>query len=86
MKVSNLEGKVVGLYFSASWCGPCHRFTPKLVEAYSELSSKNADFEVVFVLTDEDGESFCKYFSVMPWLAIPFSDYTTRHQPMSYSM
>jgi len=80
VKVTNLEGKVVGLYFSASWCGPCHRFTPKLVEAYAELSSKNADFEVVFVSADKDEESFCKYFSGMPWLAIPFSDSTTRHQ------
>ncbi|ONK61144.1 uncharacterized protein A4U43_C08F26690 [Asparagus officinalis] len=80
VKVSNLEGKVVGLYFSASWCGPCRRFTPKLVEAYTELSLKNADFEVVFVSADEDEESFNKYFFDMPWLAIPFSDSTTRQQ------
>lgn len=76
--VSSLEGKVVGLYFSASWCGPCHRFTPKLVEAYNELALKNADFEVVFVSADEDEESFQKYFSGMPWLAIPFSDSAAR--------
>lgn len=80
VEVNNLEGKVVGIYFSASWCGPCHRFTPKLVGSYTELSLKNADFEVVFVSADEDEESFHKYFSGMPWLAVPFFDSATRKQ------
>jgi len=25
----------VGLYFSADWCAPCKRFTPKLITAYN---------------------------------------------------
>ncbi|XP_008792848.2 probable nucleoredoxin 1 [Phoenix dactylifera] len=78
VKISNLDGKVTGLYFSASWCGPCHRFTPKLVEAYNEISSRVGDFEVIFISGDEDEESFNNYFSEMPWLAIPFSDSETR--------
>lgn len=28
------EKKVIGLYFSASWCQPCKIFSPKLAEAY----------------------------------------------------
>lgn len=68
-----LRGKNLGLYFSAAWCGPCKRFTPCLVEAYDELSSKG-DFEIVFVSADDDEESFKEYFSKMPWLAVPFSD------------
>lgn len=71
--IESLKGKKVGLYFSASWCGPCKRFTPVLVEVYNEISSKG-DFEVVFVSADEDDEAFKGYFSKMPWLAIPFSD------------
>mgnify|MGYP004713239429 CR=1 FL=1 len=77
VKVESLKGKKVGLYFSASWCGPCRRFTPKLVEVYNELLPKD-DFEIVFVSADEDDESFAAYFSKMPWLAIPFSDSETR--------
>ncbi|EXB82584.1 putative nucleoredoxin 1 [Morus notabilis] len=75
--ISSLSGKVVAIYFSGSWCGPCRRFTPKLVEVYQEVAPKG-DFEVVFVSSDRDEESFNDYFSEMPWLAIPFSDSDTR--------
>uniref|UniRef100_A0A5B7AHP1 protein-disulfide reductase n=1 Tax=Davidia involucrata TaxID=16924 RepID=A0A5B7AHP1_DAVIN len=78
VNIGNLVGKVVGLYFSGSWCGPCRGFTPNLVEAYEELSSKGDDFEVVFVSSDRDDESFKAYFAKMPWLAVPFSDSETR--------
>ncbi|KAH7857283.1 hypothetical protein Vadar_010899 [Vaccinium darrowii] len=77
VKFDNLKGKKVGLYFSASWCGPCQQFTPNLVEVYNELCPKG-DFEIVFVSADEDDEAFKGYFSKMPWLAIPFSDSNTR--------
>lgn len=77
VKIESLKGKKLGVYFSASWCGPCRKFTPTLVEAYNEVVSKG-DFEVVFASADEDEESFKGYFSEMPWLAIPFSDSETR--------
>ena len=31
-----LDGKVVGIYFSAHWCPPCRGFTPKLAEWYTK--------------------------------------------------
>ncbi|CAI9092921.1 OLC1v1028289C1 [Oldenlandia corymbosa var. corymbosa] len=77
VKISSLIGKTVGIYFSAAWCGPCRRFTPKLVQAYQELSEKS-DFEVVFISFDKDEEAFSGYFGKMPWLALPFSDLGTR--------
>ncbi|KAL7149111.1 hypothetical protein ABFS83_05G017500 [Erythranthe nasuta] len=79
VKFDSFKGKIIGLYFSALWCGPCQRFTPKLVEVYNELAqSKN--FEIIFISSDKDDESFDAYFSKMPWLAIPFSDYDTRQK------
>lgn len=77
VKIDSLKGKKIGLYFSASWCGPCKRFTPNLVDVYDEISPKG-EFEIIFVSADEDDESFNGYFSKMPWLAIPFSDSGTR--------
>ncbi|KMT07243.1 hypothetical protein BVRB_6g148760 [Beta vulgaris subsp. vulgaris] len=74
--IKDLSGKILALYFSASWCPPCRGFTPILIEVYKELSSKG-DFEVVFVSSDFDEESFQNYFSKMPWLAIPISDEAT---------
>jgi nucleoredoxin len=74
VKISSIEGGIVALYFSASWCPPCRRFTPKLIEAYKELASHGKSFEVVFLSGDQDEEAFNAYFAKMPWLAVPFSD------------
>lgn len=77
MKVAELEGKTVCLYFSAAWCSPCRSFTPKLCDVYGELLP-NGGFEFVYVSLDKDEESFNGYFSKMPWLAVPFSDAASR--------
>ncbi|KAL6878464.1 hypothetical protein ACP4OV_012634 [Aristida adscensionis] len=74
VKISSMGASTVALYFSASWCPPCRRFTPKLMEAYDELASQGKSFEVVFVSRDRDEEAFDEYFAKMPWLAVPFSD------------
>ncbi|KAF7018488.1 hypothetical protein CFC21_031772 [Triticum aestivum] len=74
VKISSIEGDTVAIYFSASWCPPCQRFTPKLIEAYKELTSHGKSFEVIFVSGDQDEEAFNAYFAKMPWLAVPFSD------------
>ncbi|KAF8698720.1 hypothetical protein HU200_034972 [Digitaria exilis] len=78
VKISSIEANTVALYFSASWCPPCRRFTPKLIETYKELSSQGKSFEVVFLSADNDEEAFNAYFAKMPWLAVPFSDSDSR--------
>lgn len=68
-----LNGKYLGLYFSAHWCPPCKMFTPKLVEVYNKIKESREDFEVIFVSSDRDEESFKHYHNTMPWLALPFA-------------
>lgn len=50
------KGKVVLVDFWASWCGPCRREMPNLVEAYAKYKNKN--FEIVGVSLDQSGEAW----------------------------
>merc|ERR1711998_694869 len=65
---------VIGLYFSAHWCPPCRGFTPVLAKCHEELKGSGKPFEVVFLSSDKDDESFKEYFAEMPWLALPYSE------------
>eukprot|EP00966_Prymnesium_polylepis_P319998 7376408-Prymnesium_polylepis.1 len=71
---SALSGKVVALYFSAHWCGPCRAFTPKLAAAYEMATEDELPFEVVFVSSDDSEEQQHSYMREMhgPWLRVPY--------------
>lgn len=67
---SALNGKYIGLYFSAGWCPPCRAFTPLLIDFRDQHTE---DFEVVFVSFDKSNTEKQRYIrkSEMPWPSIP---------------
>jgi nucleoredoxin len=70
-----LESKrLIGLYFSAHWCGPCRKFTPQLVDYYNRVTAQHPEFEIVFVSDDRSASDMETYMreANMPWLAIDF--------------
>ena len=69
-----LNGKIVGLYFSAHWCGPCRSFTPLLVKFRDDMVKQGKNFEVVFISFDKNETAMQGYMkdAKMQWLAVPF--------------
>ena len=73
-----LEKKYVGLYFSASWCGPCRKFTPKLIEFRNKYAE---NFEVILVGADGSHKAQANYMKKysMPWLAMKNKSLEAKH-------
>lgn len=71
-----LDGKIVGLFFSAGWCPPCQQFVPLLCDLYDQLKARNANFEVVFLSFDKNAEDMESYFRSKhrDWYCLPFDD------------
>jgi len=69
--------KLLLLYVSAHWCGPCRQFTPMLSSFYEENGggTSKGNFEIVFLSADHDEGAMLSYFrGEMPWLAVPYDD------------
>lgn len=73
VSAETLQGKMVLLYFGASWCGICNVVVPPL-KSLREMAGKH--LEVVLVGRDNSESDHFKYMQNkdMPWPSIPWSD------------
>ena len=68
--------KLYAFYYSASWCGPCRQFTPKLVQFYQDFAPKHPAFEVVLISEDKTADAMENYMrqDTMPWPALAYDE------------
>ena len=75
------DGCILGFYFASSWYEPCLAFTQLLISFYDDMLMKyekkkilkeTKKFEVIFVSSDLDEDSFKESLKEMPWKAISY--------------
>jgi nucleoredoxin len=65
--------QVFALYYGASWCGPCRKFSPDLVKFVNRVGPANPRLTVVLMSNDKSDAAMYGYMreEKMPWVAMP---------------
>lgn len=66
------RGQVVVVNFWASWCSPCVRELPSLVQLGRDLGKRHpGKFRIVAVSVDEQPDAVSRFFAEPPWGGLP---------------
>lgn len=78
--------KLIALYFSAHWCGPCRKFTPELISYYNKVAAQHPEFEVIFFSCDRSAGEMQSYMTgeKMPWPAVDYQKLPTKEALRRY--
>jgi thiol-disulfide isomerase/thioredoxin len=71
-----IEGaRLYVLYFGASWCPPCRKFSPELVELVNASAKDHPRMATVLMSNDKRDEDMLEYMQEeeMPWPAVPLA-------------
>lgn len=71
-KINIDNKKIIGLYFSASWCPPCRKFTPVISTFYEDMVDYYDDIEFVFISSDKSNIEFNEYWDKMSFPALSY--------------
>jgi len=52
------DNKLVLFYFTASWCGPCQKISPKIEELSDKLSDKVSTYKIS--IDNDENEEICE--------------------------
>lgn len=58
------ENKLVVLYFTASWCGPCKSFSPQFEKQIGNISDKWEEKYAFYKINVDNFEELCKKHNI----------------------
>ena len=81
------ETQVFALYYGASWCPPCRKFSPGFVKYIDQIAAQNPKLTVVLMSNDKVDAEMFKYMKSekMPWAAMPLSKLETAPLFLGYT-
>ena len=81
------HGAVFVLYFGASWCPPCRKFSPTLVKFIKENTAANPRMAVAMLNNDKEPAKMLGYMQSekMPFPAIPLAALQASYMLSSYA-